>query len=413
LKQRYYSLDVFRGATVCLMILVNNPGSWSHIYGPLEHAEWHGITPTDLVFPFFLFAVGNAMAFVMPRFEEKGDAYFWKKIIRRTLLIYAIGLFLNWWPFVRWQNDHLVGIGWTWINGEGKLAGIRVLGVLQRIAICYFFGSVIAYYLKVRGAFLVGLILLLVYWLLAYTLGDPVDPYSKAGFFGNNIDQAILTPAHMYSGEPYTLNGIRYAFEPEGLMSTLPAIVNVLFGFLVGDYIRKRGKHIEQMQDSAVKGFEIYQTLTVLFVAAVGFMVAGYIWDLSFPVNKRIWTSSYVVLTTGMATAVLATMIYAIEVKGTRNWVTRFFDVFGKNALFVFALSAFLPRGLRLIRIPNGLNDEGKPMYLSPWNLIYERGYKLIPGDPRIGSLLFALTVILFMWAVCYWLDKKKIYIKV
>jgi len=413
LKQRYYSLDVFRGATVCLMILVNNPGSWSHIYGPLEHAEWHGLTPTDLVFPFFLFAVGNAMAFVMPGFEEKGDAYFWKKIVRRSLLIYMIGLFLNWWPFVRWQNDHLVGVGWTWINAEGKLVGIRLLGVLQRIAICYFIGSIIVYYLKVKGSFLVGLLLLLLYWLLAYLLGDPSDPYSKAGFFGNSIDEKILTVPHMYSGEPYTINGVAHPFEPEGLMSTLPAIVNVLFGFLIGDYIRKRGKHIQKLEDSAVKGFEIYQTLTILFVAAIGFLVAGYMWDLSFPVNKRIWTSSYVVLTTGMATAILATMIYAIEVKGIKNWITRFFDVFGKNALFVFALSAFLPRGLRLIRIPNGINDKGQPVYLSPWNFIYERGYKLIPGDPRIGSLLFALTVILFMWGICYWLDKKKIYIKV
>jgi predicted acyltransferase len=413
LKQRYYSLDVFRGATVCLMILVNNPGSWSHIYGPLEHAEWNGLTPTDLVFPFFLFAVGNALAFVMPRFEEKGNAYFWKKIIRRSLLIYAIGLFLNWWPFVRWQNDHLTGIGWTWINSEGKIGGIRLLGVLQRIAICYFFGSVIAYYLKIRGAFLAGMLLLLFYWLLTYTLGDPTDPYSKIGYFGNRIDEAIITPPHMYTGETYEVNGIVRLFDPEGLMSTLPAIVNVLFGFLIGDFIRKRGKHIQQMQDNAVKGFEIYQTVTILFVAAVAFMIAGYIWDLSFPVNKRIWTSSYVVLTTGMATAILATLIYAIEVKGSRNWLTRFFDVFGKNALFVFALSAFLPRGLRLIRIPNGFDTAGQPVYISPWNFIYERGYKLIPGDPRIGSLCFALTVILFMWAICYWLDRKKIYIKV
>lgn len=395
------------------MILVNNPGSWSYIYGPLEHAEWHGLTPTDLVFPFFLFAVGNALAFVMPRFEEKGDAYFWKKVIRRSLLIYAVGLFLNWWPFVRWQDDHLLANGFTWINAEGKIIGIRLTGVLQRIAVCYFFASVIVYYLKVRGSFVVGLVLLLLYWMLAYTLGDAVDPYSKAGFFGNRIDEALLTWPHMYSGEPYTLNGIVHPFDPEGIMSTVPAIVNVLFGFLVGDYIRKRGKHIQQMEDSAVKGFEIYQTLTVLFVASIGFLVAGYVWDLSFPVNKRIWTSSYVVVTTGMAIAVLSTLVYAIEIKGARNWVTRFFDVFGKNPLFVFALSAFLPRGLRLIRIPNGLDAKGHPAYISPWNFIYERGYKFIPGDPRIGSLLFALTVILFMWAVCYWLDKKKIYIKV
>jgi predicted acyltransferase len=413
LNQRYYSLDVFRGATVCLMILVNNPGAWSHIYSPLEHAEWHGLTPTDLVFPFFLFAVGNALAFVMPRFEEKGDGYFWKKIIRRTLLIYGIGLFLNWWPFVRWQNDQLVANGFTWINAEGKLVGIRLLGVLQRISLCYFFGSIIVYYLKIRGAFLVGLILLLIYWLLAYTLGDAADPYSKAGFFGNRIDEAILTWPHMYSGEPYTINGVVHPFDPEGLMSTIPAIVNVIFGFLVGDYIRKRGKHIQQMEDNAVKGFEIYQTLTVLFIASIAFLIAAYVWSLSFPVNKRIWTSSYVMVTTGMAIAILSTLIYAIEVKGARNWVTRFFDVFGKNALFVFALSAFLPRGLRLIRIPNGVDNNGHAAYISPWNFIYERGYKFIPGDPRIGSLLFALTVIAFMWAVCYWLDKKKIYIKV
>ena len=413
MNQRYYSLDVFRGATVALMILVNNPGSWSHIYGPLEHAPWHGLTPTDLVFPFFLFAVGNAMAFVMPRFEEKGAAYFWKKVIRRTLLIYAVGLFLNWWPFVRWQNGELLANGWTWINAEGKVVGIRVLGVLQRIAICYFFASVLVYYLKVRGAFLAALILLLLYWMLAFTLGDAVDPYSISGYFGNPVDEAILTPVHMYQGEPYTVNGVSRPFEPEGLLSTIPAIAQVIFGFLVGSYIRSRGKHIEQLADNAVKGFEIYQTLTILFVAAIGFLVAGYVWDLNFPVNKKIWTSSYVMATTGMAIAILCTMIYSIEIKGVRNWLTRFFDVFGKNALFVFALSAFLPRGLRLIRIPNGVNAKGEPVYISPWNFIYERGYKLIPGDPRIGSLLFALTVIVFMWAICWWMDKKRIYIKV
>jgi predicted acyltransferase len=119
------------------------------------------------------------------------------------------------------------------------------------------------------------------------------------------------------------------------------------------------------------------------------------------------------VLTTGMATAILATLIYAVEIKGIRGWWTRFFNVFGKNALFVFALSAFLPKGLRLIRIPNGLNANGQPAYVSPWNWIYEKVFKFIPGAPELGSLAFALTVILFMWAICYWLDKKKIYIKV
>jgi predicted acyltransferase len=405
LNQRYYSLDVFRGATVCLMILVNNPGSWGHIYAPLEHAPWHGITPTDLVFPFFLFAVGNAMAFVMPRLQQAGDGVFWRKVIKRSLLIYAIGLFLNWWPFVRFADGELEANGWTWINGEGKLVGVRILGVLQRIAICYFFASVIVYYLKVRGAFLLGAILLLVYWALCLA-GNPSDPYSLAGWFGTKIDLAILGNPHIYKGE-----GI--PFDPEGFVSTLPAIVQVIFGYLVGDYISKRGKHIQQMEDNAVKGFEVYQTLTVLFIGAMGLLLAGYVWSLSFPVNKKIWTSSYVLVTTGMAIAVLATLVYFIEVRKVRGWWTKFFDVFGKNALFVFALSAFLPRGLRLIRIPNGVDAKGATAYTNPWNFLYDKVYKFVPGDPKIGSLLFALTVITFMWAVCYWMDKKKIYIKV
>jgi predicted acyltransferase len=392
------------------MILVNNPGSWSYIYSPLEHAPWHGLTPTDLVFPFFLFAVGNAMAFVMPRLEAAGDGVFWRKVIKRTLLIFAVGLFLQWWPFVRWQDGHLVANGWTWTTANGSTTGIRILGVLQRIAICYFFASVIIYYFKQRGAFVFGLILLLLYWLLCYVL-NPEDPYSMTGWFGTQVDLAILHEPHMYHGE--SLNGMPYAFDPEGLMSTIPAIVQVIFGYLVGDYIVKRGQHIEQVSNPAVKGFEIYQTLTVLFVAAMAFLFIGYAWGLTFPINKKIWTSSYVAATTGLAIAVLCTLIYAIEIKGIRGWLTRFFDVFGKNPLFVFALSAFLPRGLRLIRIPNGTDNSGHAAFISPWNWIYERVYKFTPGAPQIGSLLFALTVITFMWAICYWLDKKRIYIKV
>ncbi|MGZ3749658.1 MAG: acyltransferase family protein [Mucilaginibacter sp.] len=438
MKQRYYSLDVFRGATVCLMILVNNPGSWAHIYSPLDHAPWHGLTPTDLVFPFFLFAVGNAMAFVMPRLEAGGDRIFWKKVIKRTLLIFGIGLFLNWWPFSRWENNELVANGWTWVNAQGKLVGVRIFGVLQRIAVCYFFASVIIYYAKARGSFLIGGILLLLYWLLC-VLGNPADPYSLSGWFGTHLDLAILHDQHMYHGE-------RVVFDPEGLGSTLPAIVQVILGYLVGDYIIKRGKagdiqaaakmetisQASQVLTSptmtgsgfterqaiepatiAIRQQTLYRTLTGLFIVSVALLVTGYIWNLNFPVNKKIWTSSYVVTTTGLAIAVLSTLIYAIELKGIRGWWTRFFDVFGKNALFVFALSAFLPKGLRLIRIPNGINPKGEIIYGSPWTLLYDKIYKFIPGAPEIGSLCFALTVIAFMWAICYALDKKGIYIKV
>src|SRR5881628_679496 len=191
MKERYYSLDVFRGATVAFMIMVNNQAGTP--YTPLDHAPWHGVTPTDLVFPFFLFAVGNAMAFVMPRLEKAGPAVFWQKVLRRSFLIYAIGLFLTWYPFTQYMGDHLVPKGWTWITATGQLMGVRILGVLARIAICYFFASIIIYYLKPRGAFLCGMILLLLYWALAYTLGNPSDPYSMTGYFGNQVDKAILT----------------------------------------------------------------------------------------------------------------------------------------------------------------------------------------------------------------------------
>ena len=255
------------------MILVNNPGSWSHIYSPLEHAPWHGLTPTDLVFPFFLFAVGNAMAFVMPRFEAAGDGFFWRKVLKRTLLIFAIGLFLNWNPFVRWQGDELVAKTWTWVNDKGEVVGIRILGVLQRIALSYLFASIIVYYAKVRGAFVIGGILLLVYWGLC-VLGNPADPYSLGGWFGTDIDKAVLGEAHMYHGE--RLAGLPIAFDPEGLIHTLPSIVQVIFGYLVGDYIIKKGKSYGEAEAKTVMPlFGPYQMLTGLFVTAVALLFAG------------------------------------------------------------------------------------------------------------------------------------------
>lgn len=404
MSQRFYSLDVFRGATVCLMILVNNPGSWEHIYPPLEHAPWHGLTPTDLVFPFFLFAVGNALSFVMPRLQSAGDGAFWRKVIRRSLLIFLIGLFLQWWPFFKWTDDHLVFR--YWVDPDNPENGVRILGVLQRIALCYFFGAIAIYYLKPKGAFYVGLLLLLLYWMLCY-IGNPSDPYSLQGWFGNDIDKRILHTPHMYKGE-----GV--AFDPEGIMSTLSAIVEVIFGYLVGDYIQKKSKVPESLATtSAAKDYGPYQMIAGLFVAGVAMTIAGLCWGMVFPINKKIWTSSFTVYTSGLATITIATMIYLIEYRNAKGWLARFFDVFGKNALFVFALSAFLPRTLALIRMPDHLNEQGQMTYTSPWSWLYQRILIHIPGDPRIGSLLYALCVITFMWSICYWLDKKKIYIKV
>ena len=404
MKQRYLALDVFRGATVAFMILVNNPGSWSHIFAPLEHAPWHGVTPTDLVFPFFLFAVGNALAFVLPGLEAGGDGLFWKKVLKRTVLIFGIGLFLNWFPFVQWQGAELVPRGWTWIRANGEAGGVRIFGVLQRIALCYFFAAVIIYYAKARGAFVIGAILLLLYWAFC-VLGNPADPYSLQGWAGTPIDKRILGEAHLYRGE-----GV--PFDPEGLVSTVPAMVQVIFGFLVGDYIRRRG---QLAAEAATNGgtHPIFQTLTILFLAAVALLFTGYAWGLSFPINKKIWTSSYVALTSGLAIAALATLIYFIEVKGARGSWTRFFEVFGKNPLFIFALSGLIPKLLALIRIPAGLNAAGEPKYTNPWGWLYQNVWAKVPGPPELGSFLAALCFVALLWGIGYWMDKKRIYIRV
>ena len=382
-QQRYYSLDVFRGATVALMILVNNPGSWGHIFSPLEHASWHGCTPTDLVFPFFLFAVGNAMSFVMPKLAMGTAAEFWKKVIKRTLLIFAIGLFLNWSPFVKWSDNHLIFKIWE---------NVRILGVLQRIALCYFFASVIVYYGKSRMALFIGMMILVIYWVLNIVFGAAGHPYSLSGYFGNAIDQSILGVSHIYKGE-----GV--PFDPEGLVSMFPAIVQVILGFLVGEYIQAKGKNFEMLANVLLTG--------------VVLVLAGWIWDFSFPINKKIWTSSYVLYTTGLAMITLGMFIFLLEFKEAKGKWSHFFDVFGKNPLFIFVLSGFLPRVLALLRWVDHTDEKGQPVYTSAFPWFYEHVCKNINSDLRIGSFVYALCFIAFMFSLAYILDKKKIYIKV
>jgi predicted acyltransferase len=383
MNQRFYSLDVFRGATVALMILVNNPGSWGHIYDPLKHAYWHGCTPTDLVFPFFLFAVGNAMAFVLPKLEAAGPAVFWKKVLKRTFLIFLIGILLNLFPFVLYNAEGNLVIK--------KIETLRIMGVLQRIAICYFVASVMLYYLKAKGTFVASAFLLLAYWFVCIVTNSS-DPYSLHGWFGTNIDIRLLGKQHLYKGE-----GI--PFDPEGLMSSFAAIVQVVFGYMAGHYILTKGKTPEMLNG--------------LFVAGTLLVFTGFVWDMQFPINKKIWTSSYTVYTTGLALMVLSMMIYLIEFKNQRGAWSRFFDVFGKNALFIFVLSGALPRLLALIRIPNGVSDTGKNKFLTPFNWVYEKICKPLFEEPRNGSLLYALLFICLMWLIAWWMDKKKIYIKV
>lgn len=403
MKPRYYSLDVFRGATVALMIMVNNPGSWAHMFAPLKHAPWHGCTPTDLVFPFFLFAVGNAMSFVIPKLQEAGPAEFWKKVIKRTILIFAIGLFLTWFPFVKWAGDSLVFK--EWVSSTSPESGIRIFGVLQRIALAYCFASIIAFYFKPKAIIWISTLILFAYWFLCMFLGG-ADPYSLAGWFGTSYDIAVLGVPHMYKGE-----GV--PFDPEGLMSTLPTIVQVIFGYLVGTFIRNQGEVSWIWTKVPPSKEPHFKLLAGLLVTGFILVVFGWIWSLGFPINKKIWSSSFVLYTTGLGMLTIGGMIWFIEVQGVRNALTKFFDVFGKNPLFIFVLSGILPRFVALWRIEDGVNDAGEPLYTSAFSWFYKYVCADISTIPEVGSFIYSLCFLVIMWGICYLLDKKKIYVKV
>lgn len=225
------------------------------------------------------------------------------------------------------------------------------------------------------------------YWVLCAMLGAKNDPYSLQGYWGTAVDMKVFGATHMYHGE-----GV--AFDPEGLASTISAITQVIFGYFVGAYIQQKGK--------------TYEMLSNLFVSGIVLLFAGYCWSLVFPLNKKIWTSSYVLYTTGLAIVVLSTLVYLIEFKNVKGAWSRFCDVFGKNPLFIFFLSGFLPRVLGLIRIDNGTDASGKHIYTSPFGWFYTHVCKNVSSDLRAGSLLYSVCLIFLYWFIGYILDKKK-----
>ncbi|HEX7583133.1 MAG TPA: heparan-alpha-glucosaminide N-acetyltransferase domain-containing protein [Prolixibacteraceae bacterium] len=365
--QRYLALDVLRGMTVAMMILVNNPGSWAHIYAPLEHAKWHGCTLTDLVFPFFLFVVGVSMFFSFSKYGNTLNKESLLKIGKRTLLIFAIGLFLN--SFPQWAAD---------------FSKLRIMGVLQRIALAYGIGAVIVLASPRKYLPYIGGAILLLYWGLLYFVGGP-DPFSLDGNVTPIIDSAILGTSHLYKG-------FGIPFDPEGLFSTIPAIATVIFGYLIGSVVKETEKK------------NVPKQLIIFGAAAI---VAGLIWALAFPINKPIWTSSYVLYTAGWACLVLALLIWIIDLKGYSKW-TSFFMVFGMNPLFIFALSGLWARILgRMIKIAG---PDGTPIGGSTW--LYQQVFLPVAGELN-GSLLYAISHVVVFWLIGYVLYKKKIFIKV
>ena len=369
--QRFLALDVFRGMTICFMIIVNTPGG-PVAYSPLQHAKWNGFTPTDLVYPSFMFAVGNAISFVMVKWAGMAQSQVLWKIMKRTFLIFLIGYLMYWFPFFNMDEDE----GFSF----APISHTRILGVLQRIALAYGIASLMIYYLKPRMVVIITALLLLLYWALMAWFGDPKDPFGMTTNLGYYIDKLILGENHMYHGE-----GI--AFEPEGFLSTLPSIGNVVAGWLVGRFLQRKGVS--------------YESLTRLLLAGFALITIAYFWDLVFPINKKLWTSSFVLYTVGLDCTILSAIMYVTDFLKKTKW-TRFFTIMGKNPLFIYIVSEIGVTILYLIPV-------GDDQSLFHW--LYEKIF--IHAGIYFGSLLFAVSWMLICWSVGYFLDKRKIYVRV
>lgn len=367
---RLLSLDFFRGLTVAGMILVNNPGDWGHIYAPLEHAPWNGWTPTDLIFPFFLFIVGVSITFALDSARRlpamHGDAT--RKIIRRSLTLFGLGVFLNLFP-------------------SFNVATFRMPGVLQRIALVYLAASLI--FLKTtprqQGWILAGL--LIGYWLLMTLVPVPGVGYANLEPTTNLaawLDRTILG-VHVYKATR--------VWDPEGILSTLPAIGTGLFGVLTGTWLRS--------------GRPTSEKIAWLFTAGILTTLAAYVWDSFFPINKQLWTSSYAMLAAGLAMLGLATCYWLIDGQERRRG-TGFFVAFGVNAITVFFLSGLIPRIMNLIQVTR---TDGTETNMRQW--LYETFFVPCFSDPRNASLAGALTFVLIWAAILGWMHQKNIIIKV
>lgn len=360
---RNLALDVFRGLTLALMIVVNTPGSWGKSYAPLVHAPWHGFTLTDLVFPSFLFVVGGALQLSMKKLGALDTPRFLATVSRRAALIFLCGFLLYWFPFVAPDGAPM------------PFETTRVMGVLQRIALCYLAAALVVRVGGVRAALACSVALLLGYWWILLQFGD----LTLAGNAVRKLDLAVLGAAHLYDGD-----GI--PFDPEGILSTLPAIVNVLAGYLALAWLAHKGRTVAALAALVGAG------------AACLLLAAG--WESVFPINKKLWTSTYVLCSVGWDLLVLALLVWAIDLRGLRTG-TGFFVVFGKNTLFIYILSGVAV--VALVRLQAGRT--------SLYGFLHQRLF-LSWADPYLASLLFALAYMLACWVVAYAMDRRGIYIR-
>ena len=379
-QNRLLSLDVFRGMTIAGMVLVNKPGTWSAIYSPLAHAELHGVTPTDLVFPFFLFIVGIAITLALGKRVESGgiSREIYLKIFRRALIICALGLFLATFPFYNFTKGE-------WLD----VSNVRIMGVLQRIAVCYLVASLIFIRTNWKQQAIIAAALLLVYWALMTLINvsgcEITTLNDKTCNLAAYLDRVILTENHIWKQSK--------VFDPEGILSTIPSIATTLAGVLCGHWLRREKSD--------------YEKVSAMFFFGLVLTAIGWAWSFWFPLNKSLWTSSYVVYTAGLALCFLGFCYWLVDIKGYKKWAKPFV-IFGVNALALFVFSGLMAKLFGIIKVAR--DAKGNAVSLQTW--IFDSRFAPL-ASPLNASLMYAVSFIL-LWLFLMWLlYRKRIYIKV
>ena len=364
------------------MILVNNPGDWGNIYAPLRHAEWNGLTPTDLVFPFFMFVMGVSMNFSFAKFEYKLTRVFTSKLVKRTLVLFLLGLLLSWFSLV--VNNLLAPTGdMAWWQVLFPFQEIRILGVLQRLALTYFFASIlIATVHKSRTLMSVTMCILIVYALILW-LGNGFE-LSDSNVIAI-IDRAILGDNHLYL--EWLPDGGRIVFDPEGLLSTLPGVAHVLIGFAAGSILRKP--------------ITLNEKLVSLSIVGIVLLFAGLLLSYGCPINKKVWSPTFVLATCGFAYLLLVLLIWLVDVCKVQKW-SSLFQAFGSNPLFIYVFASML--AILVERIP--INGTG----LQEWIVT---GLSQVFVDAKLVSLIYALLYVSLNAWLAHILFKRRIFIKI
>ncbi|HEY0053899.1 MAG TPA: DUF5009 domain-containing protein [Pedobacter sp.] len=374
---RLLSLDVFRGLTVAAMILVNNPGDWGNIYAPLKHAEWHGCTPTDLIFPFFLFIVGVSIAFSLGTKKKNGvpDKAIIISIIKRSAILFLLGIILALIPDI-------------FIDPLKALSTIRIPGVLQRIALVFLVCAILFYKTGIKTQIILFAFILIVYWVLMTLVPVPdgtAPNLEKETNLGAWLDRTLLTESHLWK--------LSKTWDPEGILSTLPAIASGISGVLTGLWLRRKDLRANK---------KIYFMLISGFISCI----SAFLWDNYFPMNKALWTSSYVLFTSGLALIMLALLYWIIDIRQVKSF-TKPFLVYGVNAITVFFLSSIMAKLFNFIKV---VDASGADVSLKTW--LFQSFF--VPNfSPLNASLAWALCFVFFWLAILWWMYNQKIFIKV